>query len=86
MLSSQEALLVGNPIPYNVDTVDSSSMRSSNRSPVSVNETFWVPTTSQRHSSTFSEAIATTSAGLQTTIINVDILLMNKLLDSELKI
>lgn len=52
-------------IPYNVDQIDSTSLRSSNRSPVSTtNETFWVPTTSQRHSSTHSDAIATTSAGL----------------------
>lgn len=60
---SQEALLVANTIPYNVDSVDSTSLRSSNRSPVSTNETFWVPTTSQRHPSTHSDAIPTTSAG-----------------------
>lgn len=60
--SSQEALLVNNAIPYNVDTVDSASLRSSNRSPVSVNETFWVPTISNpRHPSTHSDVIATTS-------------------------
>lgn len=61
LLSSQEALLVSNAIPYNVDTVDSTSLRSSNRSPVSVNETFWVPTINPRHPSTHSDAIATTS-------------------------
>lgn len=66
MLKSQEALLVTSTIPYNVDTVDSTSLRSSNRSPVSANETFWVPTTSQRHPSTHSDAIATTSAGMNT--------------------
>lgn len=61
---SQEALLVGGAgIPYNVDTVDTTSLRSSNRSPVSANETFWVPS-GQRHSSTYgSEMVATTSAG-----------------------
>lgn len=61
---SQEALLTNNAIPYNVDTVDTTSLRSSNRSPVSsVNETFWVPTINPRHPSTHSEAIATTSTG-----------------------
>lgn len=40
-----------NQIQYNVDKVDTTSLRSSNRSPVSVNETFWVPATSQRHQS-----------------------------------
>lgn len=58
--------MVTGTIPYNVDrdTVDTTSIRSSNRSPVSVNETFWVPT-GQRHSGTYGgEAIATTSAGL----------------------
>lgn len=66
-LSSQEALLVNNAIPYNVDTVDSTSLRSSNRSPVSVNETFWVPAISNpRHPSTHSDVIATTSTTGQT--------------------
>lgn len=61
---SQEALLTNNAIPYNVDTVDSTSLRSSNRSPVSsVNETFWVPAINPRHPSTHSDAIATTSTG-----------------------
>lgn len=60
---SQEALLVaGGSIPYNVDTIDSSSLRSSNRSPVSVSETFWVPT-GHRQSATYGDAIASTSAG-----------------------
>lgn len=58
---SQEALLVGGVIPYNVDAVDTTSLRSSNRSPVSVNETFWVPP-GQRPST--SEAVPSTSAGM----------------------
>lgn len=61
---SQEALLANNAIPYNVDTVDSTSLRSSNRSPSSsVNETFWVPTINPRHPSTHSDAYPATLTG-----------------------
>lgn len=64
---SQEALLIaGGSIPYNIDTVDSNSLRSSNRSPVSVSETFWVPS-GHRQSATYGEAIASTSAGFRFT-------------------
>lgn len=40
---SHEALLASGGIPYNVDNVDTTSIRSMNRSPTSANETFWIP-------------------------------------------
>lgn len=61
---SRETLLsTAGSIQYNIDTVDTTSLRSSNRSPVSVNETFWVPG-NQRNSGIYGEGFANTSAGM----------------------
>lgn len=56
---SHEALLVANAVQYNADKADATSLRSSNRSPVSsVHEAFWVPVKSQQ-----SETLRSASAG-----------------------
>lgn len=60
---SQEALLAGGSIPYNVDNLDSASIRSSNRSPVSANETFWIPASHRKSIGLGLDGAATTSAG-----------------------
>lgn len=61
---SHETLLsTAGSIQYNIDTVDTTSLRSSNRSPVSVNETFWVPG-NPRNSGIYGEGQANTSAGM----------------------
>lgn len=49
---------MANTVQYNADKADATSLRSSNRSPTSIHEGFWVPTISQQN-----ESIRSASAG-----------------------
>lgn len=49
---------MANTVQYNADKADATSIRSSNRSPTSLHEAFWVPTISQQN-----ESVRSASAG-----------------------